>query len=156
MPQWRGTIAPRQWKKRDGGGREGYLDNRAGDRSTIAAVFSIRHYLIDRVAGLIVRGAISGLPLCEVVPYSPNISSILNSQHPLYSITTYSHFRGLAILYVCAMHMCIHGQRAGLSRGLLFALHQPRENRGQLCKETKGKREKLKAGRWWAMRCKSI
>lgn len=33
---------------------EGYLDNRAGDRSTMAAVFSIRHYLIDRVAGLIV------------------------------------------------------------------------------------------------------
>lgn len=37
-------------------GGEGYLDNRAGDRSTMAAVFSIRHYLIDRVAGLIVRG----------------------------------------------------------------------------------------------------
>lgn len=33
---------------------EGYLDNKAGDRSTMAAVFSIRHYLIDRVAGLIV------------------------------------------------------------------------------------------------------
>lgn len=55
MPQWRGTIAPRQWKKR-GGGERGYLDNRAGDRSTMAAVFSIRHYLIDRVAGLIVQG----------------------------------------------------------------------------------------------------
>lgn len=35
---------------------EGYLDNSAGDRSTMAAVFSIRHYLIDRVAGLIVKG----------------------------------------------------------------------------------------------------
>lgn len=46
---------PRQWK-RGGGGGEGYLDNRAGDRSTMTAVFSIRHYLIDRVAGLIVRG----------------------------------------------------------------------------------------------------
>ena len=38
-------------KERWGGG---YLDNRTGDRSTMAAVFSIRHYLIDRVAGLIV------------------------------------------------------------------------------------------------------
>lgn len=46
---------PRQWKRRGGGG-EGSLDNGAGDRSTMTAVFSIRHYLIDRVAGLIVRG----------------------------------------------------------------------------------------------------
>lgn len=34
------------------------LDNGEGDSSTIAAVFSIRHYLIDRVAGLIVHRAI--------------------------------------------------------------------------------------------------
>lgn len=35
-------------------GEEGGVDNRGGDRSTMTAVFSIRHYLIDRVAGLIV------------------------------------------------------------------------------------------------------
>lgn len=50
----RNNRAASMEKERWGG--EGYLDNRAGDRSTMAAVFSIRHYLIDRVAGLIVKG----------------------------------------------------------------------------------------------------
>lgn len=48
----RNNRAASMEKERWGG--EGYLDNRAGDRSTMTAVFSIRHYLIDRVAGLIV------------------------------------------------------------------------------------------------------
>lgn len=53
LPQWRRTIALCQWKK-ERWGEEGCEDNRGGDRSTMTAVFSIRHYLIDRVAGLIV------------------------------------------------------------------------------------------------------
>lgn len=47
-------------KKRTGGD----LDNRAGDSRTIAALFSIRHYLIHRVAGLIVPGGYFQGRLC--------------------------------------------------------------------------------------------
>lgn len=48
-------------KKERGGGD---LDNRAGDSRTIAALFSIRHYLIHRVAGLIVPGGYFQARLC--------------------------------------------------------------------------------------------
>lgn len=66
----------------------GYLDNRAGDRSTMAAVFSIRHYLIDRVAGLIVSGGYfraafvwgSAIPPPPSLPRHP--SSLLNTPSP--------------------------------------------------------------------------
>lgn len=72
-------------KERWGG--EGYLDNRAGDRSTMAAVFSIRHYLIDRVAGLIVRGGYFRAAFVwasATLPPTPPWSSIPLSVQPTF------------------------------------------------------------------------
>lgn len=80
-----------------GGGREGYLDNRAGDRSTMTAVFSIRHYLIDRVAGLIVRGGYfraafvwgsAPVPQPSSTPDSPNPTPfpLMSQQRPCYLV----------------------------------------------------------------------
>lgn len=67
-------------KERWGG--EGYLDNRAGDRSTMAAVFSIRHYLIDRVAGLIVHGGYFRAAFVWGSAILPHPSLILSSLYP--------------------------------------------------------------------------
>lgn len=54
-------AASMEKKKEEEGGN---LDNRAGDSRTIAALFSIRHYLIHRVAGLIVPGGYFQAWLC--------------------------------------------------------------------------------------------
>ena len=76
----RNNRAASMEKERWGG--EGYLDNRAGDRSTMAAVFSIRHYLIDRVAGLIVRGGYFRAAFVWGSAVLPHPSSTLNSLNP--------------------------------------------------------------------------
>lgn len=76
----RNNRAASMEKKRWGG--EGYLDNRAGDRSTMTAVFSIRHYLIDRVAGLIVQGGYFRAAFVWGSTILPQPSSTLNSLNP--------------------------------------------------------------------------
>ena len=141
MPQWRGTIAPRQWKKRGGGGREGYLDNRAGDRSTMAAVFSIRHYLIDRVAGLIVRGGYfrAAFVWGSAILPPPLLDPKLPTPPLLHHHTLLLQQRPCYLVYTCVcMHVCVHGLRAGLLCSLLFALHQWRAKFGQLRKVMEG------------------
>lgn len=121
-------------------GGEGYLDNRAGDRSTMAAVFSIRHYLIDRVAGLIVWGGyfraafVWGSAIAPPAPPPPSLPPLLDPQLPEspthLPTTAIAHprpCRGLVILCkavrACA-RVCARGQRAGLLCCLLFAFHQ--------------------------------
>lgn len=63
-------------------GREGCVDNGAGDRSTMTAVFSIRHYLIDRVAGLIVQAGYFRAAFVWGSTTVPQPSSTLNSLNP--------------------------------------------------------------------------
>lgn len=96
---------------------EGYLDNGAGDRSTMAAVFSIRHYLIDRVAGLIVQGGYfraafvrsSAIPphhpTTAAIPLQHSYSSILNSKHPHSSITSSPSLAEALLSCLC---LCMH------------------------------------------------
>lgn len=88
-------------------GGEGYLDNRAGDRSTMTAVFSIRHYLIDRVAGLIVRGGYfraafvwgsATVPQPSSTPDSlnPTPFAVMSPQRPCYLVS--SSLQSLSLL----------------------------------------------------------
>lgn len=109
-------------------GGEGYLDNRAGDRSTMAAVFSIRHYLIDRVAGLIVQGGYFRAAFVWGRTIVPQPSSTLNSLNPpplTLSPPQRLCYLVFSFVYSC-LHVCVRGPRAGLSCRLLFAFHQQR------------------------------
>lgn len=103
----RNNRAASMEKERWGG--EGYLDNRAGDRSTMAAVFSIRHYLIDRVAGLIVHGGYFRAAFVWGSAILPHPSLILSSLYPTPPPPSSLHLAPTeALLSVC-------GWRAGLS-----------------------------------------
>lgn len=122
----RNNRAASMEKERWGG--EGYLDNRAGDRSTMAAVFSIRHYLIDRVAGLIVRGGYFRAAFVWGSAILPHPSSTLNSLNPPPSPPSPPQrpcYLVCACVYLC-MYVWVRGQRAGLLCALLFAFHQQR------------------------------
>lgn len=109
----RNNRAASMEKERWGG--EGYLDNRAGDRSTMAAVFSIRHYLIDRVAGLIVRGGYFRAAFVWGSAILPHPSSTLNSLNspPLPSPPQRPCYLVCGCVCLC-MYVCVRGQRAGL------------------------------------------
>lgn len=92
-------------KERWGG--EGYLDNRAGDRSTMTAVFSIRHYLIDRVAGLIVQGGYFRAAFVWGSTTLPQPSSTLNSLNPPPPIVAPAEAL-LSCVQLCAfVHLCV-------------------------------------------------
>lgn len=96
----------------------------------MAAVFSIRHYLIDRVAGLIVKGGYFRAAFVWGSAILPHPSLILNSLNPPPPNSHLAPAEGLlsserlrVFVHVC---VCVRGLRAGLLCGLLFAFHQQR------------------------------
>lgn len=104
----------------------------------MAAVFSIRHYLIDRVAGLIVRGGYfraAFVWISAILPPLPLVEPNLPTPPlpPLHHHTPSSSIQGSVISSVY-----VHGQRAGLLCCWLFASHQQRAKFGQWHKKMEG------------------
>lgn len=83
----------------------------------MAAVFSIRHYLIDRVAGLIVRGGYFRAAFVWGSAILPHPSSILNSlnppNHPPTFLAPSPPQRPCYLVCGCVclcVYMCVRGQ----------------------------------------------